>query len=137
MPRMDTGVLMPIPQLPFANDRNVSNLVEFTSAVRDVVASLRVAYDDPHSYLWTRGWEKCLERHVLRAVRSTAPQASTLKPMITEAFAQGGFFRDEGRHGSDVLQHAIRFLCLGLRRATPAAVMQALQQIVSTPGYTF
>ena len=120
---MDTEVLMLIPPLSFANDHNVSDLVQFKSALRDAVASLRVACDDPHPYLCTRGWGKCLERHVFRAVRSSAPQASTLKSMIADAFAQGGRLQDEGRHGPNVLQHVIRSLCRGLGRATPAAVM--------------
>ena len=127
--RMETGVLRSIPQLPFANDHNVSDLMQFTSALRDAVASLRVACDAPHPYLWTRGWEKYLERHVMRAVRSTTSQASTLTSMITEAFAQGGRLQDEGWHGPDVLQHAVRFLCRGLSRATPAAVMLSLIHI--------
>ena len=85
--RMDTNVLMPIPQLPFATDHNVSELVQFTSALRDAVSSLRIACDDPHPYVWTRGWEKCLERHVLRAVRPTSLQAPSVKSMIADAFA--------------------------------------------------
>ena len=60
--RLDTGVLMPIPPIPFATDHNVSDLVQFTSASRDAVSSLRVACDDTHPYLWTVGWEKCTPR---------------------------------------------------------------------------
>ena len=134
--RIDTQVLMPIPQLPFANDYNLSDLVQFAS-LRGAVASLRVACDDLHPYLWTRGWEKRLEWHVLSAVRSTAPQVSTLKSIMTEAIAQGGHLQDEGRRGPDVLQHVIRFLCRGLSRATPAAVMQVLQNMVVPPGTPF
>ena len=87
--RMDTSVLMPISQLPFATDHNVSELVQFTSALRDAVSSLRIACDDPHPYVWTRGWEKCLDRHVLRAVRPTSLQAPSVKSTIADAFAQG------------------------------------------------
>ena len=86
--------------------------------LRDTVSSRRVARDDPHPFL---SREKCLKRHHLRAVRSTAPQASTLKSMITEACAQGGRLQDEGRHGPDVLQHVIRFLGRGLSKAAPVA----------------
>lgn len=49
--RKDTGFLMQIPQLLFDNDHNVEDLVQFTSALRDAVGSLRVACDDPHLYL--------------------------------------------------------------------------------------
>ena len=71
--RLDTGVLMPIPHLPFASDHNVSELVQFTSALRDAASSPRLACDDPHPYIWTTGWEKCLERHVLRCSFRFAP----------------------------------------------------------------
>ena len=125
---------MPIPQRPFATDKNVSELIQFTSALRDAVSSLRVACDDPHPYVWTRGWEKCLEQHVLRALRPTSPQAPSIKSMIADAFAQGSRLYAEGRRGPDVLHHIFRSLCCGLRRATPAAVMQALQNLVVPVG---
>ena len=131
---MDTSVLMSIPQLPFATDHNVSELVQFTFALRDAVSNLRVACDDPHPYLWTRGWEKCLERRILRAVRPTSPEAPSIKSMIADAFAQGSRLYAEGRRGPDVLHHIFRSLCCGLRRATPAAVMQALQNLVVPVG---
>ena len=135
--RLDTGVLMPFPHLPFASDHNVSELVQFTSALRDAASSLRVACDDPHPYLWTKGWETCLERHVLRAVRSASPQAPVVKSMIAEAFSQGERLQKEDRLGPDILQHVIRCLCRGLSRATPAAVMQALQNLVVPVGTPF
>ena len=56
--------------------------------------------------------------------------------MIADAFAQGRRLEAEGRRGPDVLQHIVRSLCCGLSRATPAAVMQALQSLavpVRTP----
>ena len=134
---MDTSVLRPILQLPFATDKNISELIQFTSALKDAVSSLRIACDDPHPYVWTRGWEKCLERHVLRAVRPTSIQAPSVKSMIADAFAQGSRLQDEGRRGPDVLQHIIRSLCRGLSRATPAAVMQALQNLVVPVGTPF
>ena len=112
-------------------------LVQFTSALRDAVSSLRVACDDLHPYLWTKGWEKWLERHVLRAVRLASPQASSIKSMIAGAFAQGGRLQEEGRHGPDILQHTIRSLCRSLSRATPAAVMRALQNVVVPVGTPF
>ena len=131
---MDTSVLMPIPPLQFATDHNVSELVQFTSASRDAVSALRIACDDPHPYLWTRGWEKCLERHILRAVRPTSPEAPSIKSMIADAFAQGSRLQAKGRRGPDVLQHIFRSLCRGLSRATPTAVMQALQNLVVPVG---
>ena len=57
--------------------------------------------------------------------------------MIADSFAQGRRLQDEGRRGPDVLQHIIRYLCRGLSRATPAAVMQALQNLVVPVGTPF
>ena len=74
---------------------------------------------------------KCLEQHVLRALRPTSPQAPSIKSMIADAFAQGSRLDAEGGPRPDVLQHIFRSLCCGLRRATPAAVMQALQNLVA------
>ena len=34
---------------------------------------------------WTRGWEKVLERHVLRSVRASPAQAPALKTLVTDA----------------------------------------------------
>ena len=128
---------MPIPFLPFASEHNVSELVQFTSALRDAASSLRLACDDPHPVLLTRGWEKSLERHTLRAVRAASPQAPSLKAMVSAAFKQGGRLQDEGHSGPDVLQYVIRTLCRGLSKATPAAVMQALQNLVVPAGTPF
>lgn len=133
--RSDTNVLMPISPISFAADHNASDLVQFTSALRDAVSSQGVACGDTH--LSTDCWEKCLERHVLRAVRSNSPQASSFKSMIGEAFAQRGRLQDAGQHGPTVVQHIIRSLCRGLSRATPAAVMQTLQNLVVSMGTPF
>ena len=57
--------------------------------------------------------------------------------MVGEAFAQGGRLQEAGQHGPTVLQHIIRSLCRGLSRATPAAVMQALQNLVVPAGTPF
>ena len=57
--------------------------------------------------------------------------------MIADAFARGSHLQAEGRRGPDVLQHIIRSLCRGLSRATPAAVMQALQNMVVPVGTPF
>ena len=83
------------------------------------------------------GLGKCLERHVLRAVRLTSPQAPSIKSMIADAFAQGSRLQAKGRRGPDVLQHITLSLCRGLSRATPAAVIQALQNLVVPVGTPF
>ena len=81
--------------------------------------------------------KKCIERHVLRAVRPTAPQVSALKGMVSDAFAQGGRLQDSRRSGLDVLQHVIRILCTHLSTATSAAVKKALQILVVPAGTPF
>ena len=114
---------MPIPPIPLSSTNNVSDSVQFTSALRDAVSSLRLVCDDFHPLSKTKGWEQCIERHVLRAARSTPPQVSALKGMVSDAVAQGGQLQDSGRSGPDVLEHVIRILCRHLSTATPAAVM--------------
>ena len=57
--------------------------------------------------------------------------------MVGEVFAQGGRLQEAGQHGPTILQHIIRSLCRGLSRATPAAVMQALQNLVVPMGTPF
>ena len=99
--------------------------------------SVRLACDDFHPFSWTKGWEKCIERHVLRAVRPTAPQVSWLKSMASDAFSQGGRLQDSGRSGPDVLQHIIRILCRHLSTATPAAGLQALKNLGVPAGTPF
>ena len=74
---------------------------------------------------------------MLRAVRSASPQAPAIKSMIVDAFSQGERLQKENRLGPDLLQHIIRCLCRGLSRATPAAVMQALQNLVVPVGTPF
>lgn len=131
---------MPTPPIPFSSTNNVSDLVQFTSALRDAESSLRLACDDSHPLSWTKGWDKNMQRHVPRAVRATAPQVSPLKSMVSDAFAQGGRLQDCGRTGPHVLQHIVRTLCRPLSTATPARVMQALQNLVvpaKTPFGTY
>ena len=67
MARLDTSVPIAVPSIPFSSDHNVSDLVHFTSALRNAVESARVACDDTQSVDWTRGWGKVLECHILRS----------------------------------------------------------------------
>lgn len=76
--RMDTGVPVPVPPLPFSSNHDVFDIVYFTSAFRDAVASMRVACDNTHPELWILGWEKYLERHVRHGSRSASPQATSI-----------------------------------------------------------
>ena len=73
----------------------------------------------------------------VHAVRSASSQAPSIKSMIVEAFSQRGHFQNKGLHGPDTLQHIFRCLCRGLNRAKPAAVMQALQNLVVPVGTPF
>ena len=137
MARLDTSVLIAVPNIPFSSDHNVSDLVHFTSALRNAVESVRVACDDTHSIAWTRGWEKVLERHILRSVRTASPQAPQMKTLVVNAFAQGGKLLDDGAGGPDAFDLILRILCRGLSRASPAAVMQTLQFSVVAPSTPF
>lgn len=58
---MDTDVLMPVPALYFPSDHDVPDLVHFTSALRDVITSMRVACDDTHPVVWRMGWGEMSE----------------------------------------------------------------------------
>ena len=71
-------------------------LVQFTSALRNAVSSLRVACNDPHRYQWTRGWGKCLEQHVLRAARSSSSSRSTASSRGRRSSAGSGSRRNRG-----------------------------------------
>ena len=82
--RFDTNVLIALPCIPFSSDHNVPELVHFTSALRNAIESVRVACDDTESVAWTRGWEKVLERHVLRSVRAPSAQAAPTKTLVTD-----------------------------------------------------
>ena len=135
--RFDTRVLMPVPLIPFTHDHNGTDLVHFTTAINDAVISLRVACEDSHPVLWTPGWEMCLQRHILRSIRTNAPQVSDVRSLVTQAFKDGIRLQKEGQIGPDVLQYIVRTLCRGLSKSTPAAVMQALQNLVVPAGTPF
>ena len=98
---------------------------------------MRVACEDTHPTIWVRGWEPCLKRHVSLAVRNTDPQASKMKGMIADSFAQGGRMLDAQQPGPVVLEHVIRALCRGLSNVTPAHIMQALQNLTVEVGTPF
>lgn len=112
------------------------DLVHFTSALRIAVEGVRVACDDTLPE-WTRGWEKVLERHVLRSVRASSAQAPAVKALVADAFAQGGELMDAGQSGQAAFDNILRALCRGLSRASPAAVMQSLQNLAVTQGTSF
>ena len=50
--------------------------------------------------------------------------------LVTDAFAQSGKLLDAGQNVQEVFDHILRALCRGLSRASPATVMQALQNLV-------
>lgn len=57
-------LLVPIPALPFCAQRDVSELVHFTRAIREAIGSVGEVCGDLHPVQWTRGWSRCLERNV-------------------------------------------------------------------------
>ena len=96
-----------------------------------------VACNDTHPIEWTQCWEKVLERHILRSVRSSSPQAPAVKTMAADAFGQGGKLLDTGHNGQTAFDHVLRALSRGLSKASPAAVMQTLQNLVVPQGAPF
>ena len=130
-------MLIAVPPIPFSSDNDVSDLVHFTSALRNAVESVRVACDDANNRKWTRGWERVLERHILRSVRLASPQAPVMKTLVANAFDQGAKLLNYGTSGEAAFDVILRILCRGLSKASPAGVMQTLQNFVVEPGTPF
>lgn len=65
--RFDTSCLKPLPALPFQSSNSVTELIQCKSSLNSAVDSNRVTCDDHDDDTWTRGWEYCLEKHVVRA----------------------------------------------------------------------
>ena len=132
--RLATRILITVPPLPFALG-HVPDLVHLTPALRKSVDLARVACGDTHTADWTRGWEKVLERQVLRSVRASCPQAAGVKTMVVGVFVQGGKLLDAEQSGQTAFDHILRAFCRGLSEASPAAVMQGVK-FIFTPEHT-
>ena len=78
-----------------------------------------------------------LERHVLKSVRVSSPQAPDVKTLVATAFTQGSKLMEDGCCGHDAFDHIIRALCRGLSKTSPAEVMQTLQNLVVPQGTPF
>ena len=121
-------MLIAVPPLPLTPDHHVSDLVlHLTSALRNALESARVACDDTDPVEWTRGWEKVLERHVLKSVRVSSPQAPAVKTLVATAFAQDSNLMEDGCCGQDAFDHILRELCKGSNKASPAAVIDSAE----------
>lgn len=59
-----------------------------------------------------------------------------MKTLVADAFAQGGKLLDEGKRGPEAFDLILRILCRGLK-ASPAAILQTLQNQVVAPGTPF
>ena len=68
-----------------------------------------------------------LECHVLNSVHVSSPQAPAVKTLVATAFALGSKLMENGCCGQDNFDHIHRALCRGLRKASPAAVIQTLR----------
>lgn len=85
----------------------------------------------------TRGWEKVLEHHVLKSVRLSCPWAPAVKSLIANACTQDGELLEGGRSGQDAFDTIFGALCQGLCKASSAAVMQTLQNLLVPQGTMF
>lgn len=93
--------------------------------------------DDHDEDLWIRGWESCLEKHVVHAVRSSSDQLSRVKAAASVAFKQGGKMLDVGRGGPEVMDRIVSSLCRKLSNTTRASVVQNLQAFTVPKGTPF
>ena len=55
MVRLGTNILIVVPNIPFASDHDVSGSVAFTSALRNTVELVGVAFDDTNNIARTKG----------------------------------------------------------------------------------
>lgn len=101
------------------------------------VEALCEACDDSDPVQWTTTWDHCFVRHILRAVRATPPMSSHVRTLATDAFYQGRRRMDAGLEGPEAFDYIVCELRRGLSRATPAAVMQPLRNLVATVGAPF
>lgn len=119
------AVLIPIPRLPLSSVHDVSELGQYTSALRDAVGSIRFACDDTHRHVRTQPWEKVLESYVQCVVSS---QGARTKTKVVGMFSQGsGILNDKKAKGnfaasSAALDHIAWILFRMRTRTTPAAV---------------
>ena len=82
-----------------------------------------------------------MERHVLKSVRVSSPQAPAVKTLVATAFAQDSNLMEDGCCGQDAFDHILRELCKGSNKASPAAVIDSAElsslggdTVFSVPG---
>ena len=71
------------------------------------------------------------------AVRVSFARMPAVKTTVANTVAQGSKLLEDGCCGLDAIDHILRSLCRGLRKANPAAVMQTLQNLVVPQGTPF
>lgn len=59
-----------------------------------------------------------------------------MNALVANAFAQGSELLDDGGGGQDSFNYILPALCRGVRKASPTAVMQTFQILVSLEGDT-
>ena len=77
------------------------------------------------------------QRYILRAVRTASPQAPQIKTLGADAFGQQGKLLHDGDGGPEAFDLFLRVLYRGLSRASPAVVMEILQNIIVAPSTHF
>lgn len=88
--------------------------------------------------MWTRGWEKALEIHILKSVRVSGPQSSEVKNLVTDAFIQGKKLSENNKGEPAAFEHIMHTArALLFTSDFASAVMQTLQDFVVDPATTF
>lgn len=135
---MSTKNLVVLPALPLHDADDMVELIQLTSAVKgsveQILGSIGVDFASP---VWTRGWESVLKRRLLSSVRRNHPTSASVKQVIGAAVTACQKALDAGASGAEALDGVLRALSAGLSSATPASVLQKLQNFSVSVGTTF
>ena len=104
---------------------------------------MRIIVGDTHPEDWHPGWVKCLQKHLLKSIRSGkaasqgAQAASVLRTRIADVTDEAIRMQENGASGPEAFDHVLRMLSRALSKVTPAGVMGLLVNFAVDPGTTF
>lgn len=105
-----TSVLPLISRLPFTGKHTLSELGQFTCAMRDAIKRLRDGCGDAQPNLWTRGRDHCIERQTtLRFVTQHPPKQTKCETLCRRYFGTGDVYysRRKGHRTGRFLPHNV------------------------------